>query len=82
MYKSGMCKSEGIIEDCPGIEINDQSLEFKEKFCYLSDTVGTRGDAFDSDITRISRRSKLRDLVPLLVSRCLHYATWNCDFTS
>ena len=25
---SGMCKSEGIVEDCPGIELNDQSQSF------------------------------------------------------
>ena len=30
-----MRKPTDIVEDCPGIELNDQSLEIVEKFCYL-----------------------------------------------
>ena len=42
-----------MAEDCPGIQLNGHSLEIVEKFCYLSDTIGARGAAFDSVITRI-----------------------------
>ena len=28
----------GIAEDCPGIELDRQSLEIEENFCYLGDT--------------------------------------------
>ena len=43
-----------------------------EKLCYLGDTIGARGGAFDSVNMRIrSRWCKLRDLVPLLARRGL-----------
>ena len=29
-----------ITEDCPGIELNEQSLEIVEKSCYLGETIG------------------------------------------
>ena len=53
----------------PGIELNDQSFEITEKFCYLGDMIGARGCAVDSALTRIrSGLSKFRDLVSLLAS--------------
>ena len=52
------------------IGLHDQSLETVEKFCYFGDTTGARWCATDSVITRIrKRRSKFRDLVPLLTAR-------------
>ena len=59
-----------IAEDCPGIELIDQSLETVEKFCYLGDTIGAREGGFDSVITRIrSGWCNFRDLVPFLAGR-------------
>ena len=56
-----------MAEDCPGIQLNGHSLEIVEKVCYLSDTIGARGAAFDSVITRIKgEQCKYRDLVPFL----------------
>ena len=43
-----------------------------ENFCYLGDTLGARGGAFDSAITRIKTGwHKFRDLMLLLASRGL-----------
>ena len=43
-----------------------------ERFCFPGDTIGARGDAVDSIMTRVRNRwSKFRDLVLLLESRCL-----------
>ena len=43
-----------------------------KEFCYLGDTIGARGGAFDSERTRIRCGwFKFRDLVPLLASRGL-----------
>ena len=42
-----------IAEGFPGIELTGQSLEIEEKFCYLGDTVGVRGGAYDSVKTGI-----------------------------
>lgn len=35
------------------MELNGQSLEIVEKFCYLGDTIGAGGNAVDSVKTRI-----------------------------
>ena len=32
-----------IVKVYPGIELNGQSLEIVEKFCYLDGTIGARG---------------------------------------
>ena len=53
-------------KNCPGMELNGQSLEFVEKN-YLGDTTGAVGGTVDSVIAR----SKFRDLGSLLTSRCL-----------
>ena len=45
-----------ITEDCPDIVINGQSLKIAKNICYFGDTIGARGAAFDSAITRISSR--------------------------
>ena len=45
--------SKQTAEDSPGIGLNSRSLEILEKFCYLGDIIGARGDAFDNVITRI-----------------------------
>ena len=45
-----------ITEDCRDIVINGQSLEIAKNICYVGDTIGARGAAFDSAITRISSR--------------------------
>ena len=59
-----------IGDDCTGIELNDQSIETVEKFCYLGDTVGAREGGFASVITRIrSGWCNFRDLVPFLTGR-------------
>ena len=42
-----------MMEDCPCLELNGQFLEIMENFCYLGDTIGARGGAFDRAITRI-----------------------------
>ena len=34
-----------IAEECLGIELNGQSLEIEEEFCYLGDIIGARGNA-------------------------------------
>ena len=61
-----------VAEDCPGIKLNGQSLEIAEKYCYLHNTMGARGGAIDSFITRIrSEWNKSRDLATLLTSRGL-----------
>ena len=57
-------------EDCPGIELNDQSLEILEKFCYLGETISVREGAGHSFVTRIGW-SKIRDLVSLLAGNCV-----------
>ena len=77
---SDICKSEEIGEDCSDIELNGQSLEIKEKFCYLSDTIGAKEHAPDNDVTKISKWCKLRDLVPLLGSRCLPFRAKKADY--
>ena len=52
-----------IAEDCPGIWINGQSLETKEKFCFLGNT--RKRIAVDNFITNItSGWSRFRNLVP------------------
>ena len=68
-----MCKSTNRhAENCLGIELNGQSLEIVEKFCYVSDTLRATEGAFDIIITRIrSGWCKFRYLVPLLDSRGL-----------
>ena len=58
-----------IAEDCPDIVINGQSLEIAEYFCYVGDTIGARGGAFDSVMTRI--RSRWCTLVPFSASRSM-----------
>ena len=61
-----------IAEDCLGTELDGQSLEIMENFCYFGDTVRARKSVLYSVITRIrSRWCKFRDLVPLIVSRGL-----------
>ena len=42
-----ICQSAEIVEDCPGIEVNGQLIDFAVKFCYLGDTIlgVTRVDA-------------------------------------
>ena len=45
-----------IVEDFPGTELNDQSLEIVEKFCYLGTTIRASGFVVDSVITRIESR--------------------------
>ena len=54
-FKCQTCASQqtGIAEDCPGIELNRHSLEIVERFSYLGDTIGARGNAVVSVITRI-----------------------------
>ena len=60
-----------ISENSAGIELSDQSLKIVEKF-YLDDTIGVRGGAFNSVITRIRNEwCKFRDLVTLLATRGL-----------
>ena len=62
---SDICKSADIAEDCSGINLNVQSLETVEKFCYLWDALGAREGGFDSVIIMIrSGLCKFRDLVP------------------
>ena len=46
-------KQTDTTEDCRGIEFNGQFLEILGKFFYLGDTIGARGGAVDSVITRI-----------------------------
>ena len=58
-----------IAEDCPDIVINGQSLGIAKNICYVGDTIGARGGAFDSAITRISTRWCI--LVLFLTSRSL-----------
>ena len=66
------CQQTDIPENCPGIELNAQSLEMVETFCYLCDTIGARRGAFDSAKTKIkSGWCGFRDLVPLLSKRGL-----------
>ena len=50
---SGICKWANTAEDCSDIELNGLSREIMKKFCYLGDTIGTRGGEVDSVITRI-----------------------------
>lgn len=42
-------------ENCPGIDLNDQSLEIMEKLCYFDNTIGAGGCEFDSVTTRIRK---------------------------
>ena len=65
-----MVKSaKNIAENCSGKEVNDQSLEIEEQFCYLDWTRVTEG-AIHNVITRIrSWWNNFRDLVPLLTRR-------------
>ena len=43
MFKSAN-KQTDIAEDCPDIELNGQSFEIVEKFCYFGGTIGVRGE--------------------------------------
>ena len=54
-----------IAEDFRGMELNSQSLEIVEKFCDLGDTIGARGNAVGSVITRIRSGCKKRIRVSL-----------------
>ena len=66
------CYSRKIAEDCPCIQLNGHSLEIFETFYHLGDTIGARGGAVGSVITRIrSAWSMFKDLVSLLSSRGL-----------
>ena len=47
------------------MELNSQSLEIVEKFCDLGDTIGARGNAVGSVITRIRSGCKKRIRVSL-----------------
>ena len=47
---SDMRKPTDIVQDCPGIELNDQSLEIVEKFCYLVLWQGSGVDGLNSEI--------------------------------
>ena len=47
-------------------------LKLSKTFFYLGETIGAKGGVVDGVVTNIrSRRSKFRDLVPLLASRIL-----------
>ena len=48
IYKSAQRHSGGL----PGKELNDQPLKF-EKFCYLTEIIGSKEGPFDSTLTRI-----------------------------
>ena len=65
-----------IAEDCPGIELNDQSQEILKKIYFLGDTISARRGAVHSVIvgTRIGW-SKIRGLVPLIASNCVLLGT-------
>lgn len=65
-----------ITEVCPAIALNDQALEVLETFCYLGDTMSARGGAVHIIIarTRIGW-SKIRDLLPLIASKCAPLGT-------
>ena len=54
-FKCQSCANQqtNIAEDCPGVELNNQSHEVVEKFYYLGGTIGARWGAIDSVITRI-----------------------------
>ena len=54
-YKWQACANQqtDVTVVCPGIELNDQSPETLQKFCYLGDTIGPRESAVDSIITRM-----------------------------
>ena len=55
---------------------NGQTLEVVEKFCYLGDTISTRGGEEDSITGRIrSGWSKFRESVPLSESKWLSLAS-------
>ena len=43
MFKSAN-KQTDVAEDCPDIELNGQSFEIVEKFCYFGGTIGVRGE--------------------------------------
>ena len=58
------------IEQFPGIELNVQSFEIVERFCYLGSTIFS-GGAFNSVTTIKNGWSKFTDLSPLLSSRGL-----------
>lgn len=34
-----ICQSADLTEDCPGIEVNGQPLDFAVKFCYLGEII-------------------------------------------
>ena len=63
-FKCQTCEKQrtDTARDCPGIELNGQSLKIQEKFCYPDDAKRAGGGAVDSAMTRIrSRWSKFRD---------------------
>ena len=66
----GIRQGEEIVVEC-----GDQILEVVDRFCYLGDTIGSRGGACDSVTARIrSGWNKFRELVPLLASKGLSLA--------
>ena len=68
--ESGVKQVENVVVNCGG-----ENLEVVEKFCYLGDTIGSRGGAFDSVTARIrSGWNRFRELVPLLASKGLSLA--------
>ena len=59
-----------MAKDCPGVELNGQSLKIMEKFSNLGETVEVSGGAFDIVITNIrSGPSKFRNLVTLFANK-------------
>ena len=66
----GVNQVDEIVVTCGG-----EKLEVVDRFCYLGDTIGSRGGAVDSITARIrSGWNKFRDLVPLLASKGLSLA--------
>ena len=56
-------------EECPGMELNGQSFEVKEKFCYPVDVLGS---ALNKAIAEITKEwNKFRTLLPFLTCRSL-----------
>ena len=78
-YKCSICTGEVVLpvgQPLESVVVGNDSLETKDKFCYLDDMISAGGGAEESCIARIRCGwKKFRELLPLLTSRVLSLHT-------
>ena len=78
-FKCKICTGEVVLpvgQPLESVLVGNDSLETKDKFCYLGDMISADGGAEQSSVTRIrSGWKKFRELLPLLTSRVISLRT-------